>query len=138
MAELASEGGCPGWCQHIQGDYSHTLWHFCHEMSQVALGRDHTLALDADERTVYAWGKSSEGQLGTAGKAFMRPPSVSPLLSAPVSGAVTVQELYALGDCSAAIHKSPSSSRPDLVSVGKNCRELEIAFREAFVAANVN
>lgn len=107
-------------------------------MSQVALGRDHTLALDANERTVYAWGKSSEAQLGTAGKAFMRPPSVSPLLSAPAGGAVTVQELYALGDCSAAIHKPPSSSKPALVSVGKNCRELETTFRDAFLAANLN
>ena len=114
------------------------MWRACHRLTQVALGRDHTLALDADERTVYAWGKSSEGQLGTGGKAFMRPPSISPALSAPVGGAVTVQELHALGDCSAAIHKPPCSSEPAAVFVGRSCRELESAFRSAFVAANLN
>ena len=107
-------------------------------IEQVALGKDHSLALDADERTVYAWGKSDDGQLGTGGKAFMRPPSVSPALSVPVGGSATVQELYALGDCSAAVHKSPLSGKPTVVSTGKNCKDLEIAFRAAFAAANVN
>jgi alpha-tubulin suppressor-like RCC1 family protein len=114
---------------------SRLIWLVCDKIQQVALGKDHTLALDADERTVYAWGKSSDGQLGTAGKAFMRPPSVSQYLSAPATGAAIVQGLHALGDCSAAAHSSRTSSKPTVVSVGKNCTALEKAFRDAFAVA---
>jgi alpha-tubulin suppressor-like RCC1 family protein len=103
------------------------------KIEQVALGEDHTLALDANERTVYAWGKSSDGQLGTEGKAFIRSPSISPALSAPVDSPVTVQDLHALGDCSAARHISSSSSKITVVSVGQNCNKLEQAFRTAFL-----
>jgi alpha-tubulin suppressor-like RCC1 family protein len=97
----------------------------------VALGQDHTLALDSDARTVYAWGKSSEGQLGVGGSAFLRPPCVSPALSAPAHGAAFVRALHALGDCSAAAHEHPTAPAPTVVYVGKKCRELEQALRGA-------
>jgi alpha-tubulin suppressor-like RCC1 family protein len=107
---------------------------FVLKIEQVALGQDHTLALDANERTVYAWGKSSDGQLGTEGKAFIRSPSISPALSAPVDSPVTVvQDLHALGDCSAARHISSSSSKITVVYVGQSCKKLEQAFRTAFL-----
>jgi alpha-tubulin suppressor-like RCC1 family protein len=113
------------------------------KISKVALGTDHSIALDDNGRDVYAWGKSSENQLGTEGKAFLRAPTRSASLSCPVpveSGVeVTVRHVWARDDCSASLHsKSPLSTARELgsrgvdqsqkeqvVVVGKNCRELE-------------
>jgi hypothetical protein len=101
------------------------------DAAQVALGQDHTLALDSDRRTVYAWGKSSDGQLGVGGSAFLRSPCVSPALSAPLHGDVAVLAIYARGDCSAAAHQQSAPLAPKTVYVGKKCRDLEQAFRGA-------
>jgi hypothetical protein len=108
------------------------------EPSQVALGEDHTLALDSDGRTVYAWGKSCDAQLGVGGSAFLRSPCVSPALSAPPQSAAGVGALYALGDCSAAVHEQPAPLAPKVVYVGKKCRELERALRVALAFAKLS
>ena len=105
---------------------------------QVALGQDHTLALDSDTRTVYAWGKCSEGQLGVSDNAFLRPPCVSPALSAPAHGTAAVTALHAAGDCSAAVHEQAAPPVRTVVYVGKGCRELEQSLRSALNFAKLN
>ncbi|KAJ1639292.1 regulator of chromosome condensation 1/beta-lactamase-inhibitor protein II [Pavlovales sp. CCMP2436] len=80
-------------------------------VTRVALGADHSLALNANGREVYSWGRGEAGQLGDA-KPFVRAPwlarelclpavakSVQSLARVPAES-LTLTAINALNDCS--------------------------------------
>jgi alpha-tubulin suppressor-like RCC1 family protein len=50
-------------------------------IAKVAAGDDHSVALHANRRDVYTWGRGEHGQLGVPGKCFVGAPRRSQLLS---------------------------------------------------------
>jgi len=62
------------------------------EIRDVALGGDHTLVLSSNKKSVYAYGKGGDGQLGFVGKPFVSAPKRSPILSGKDIAAVCAVE----------------------------------------------
>lgn len=62
------------------------------EIRDVALGGDHTLVLSSNRKSVYAYGKGGDGQLGFVGKPFVCAPKRSPILSGKNIAAVCAVE----------------------------------------------
>lgn len=104
------------------------------KVGAVALGADHCVALDANERDVYTWGRGEAGQLGGSGRPFVRAPGRADNLSAPPGGRVV--RIDAEGDCTAVQIERPDTDTSssghsiDTVFAGR-CRALRERFKHA-------
>lgn len=91
----------------------------CSEIRDVALGGDHTLVLSSNKKSVYAYGKGGDGQLGFVGKPFVSAPKRSPVLSGMNIAAVcAVQSCSATIDDQGQIKAKVGKCRSSLVSEG--------------------
>lgn len=91
----------------------------CSEIRDVALGDDHTLILSSNKKTVYAYGKGGDGQLGFVGKPFVSAPKRSPILSGKNIAAVcAVQSCSMTIDDNGVIKSKVGKCRSSIISDG--------------------
>jgi alpha-tubulin suppressor-like RCC1 family protein len=102
-----------------------------HKIQRVALGGDHSLALDSNGCDVYSWGRGEAGQLAD-GKPFVRAPARAAQLCA-IAGA-RVRAMAAAHDCSAVALGESGSDETVLVFAGR-CAHAVRSRLEAALAA---